>query len=104
MVTIFGMISRRTCLISAIRWRSTELQSFQVADPLADPRSVEEEYGVTQSVIEDLSRLDALIMAVACDTYVEGAARGYGGRCDGFDVKMKLDRGSKPSGIELRRL
>ena len=52
---------------------------------------------------------DAVILAVAHGSYVEG---GWpliqkllsGGAGLAFDVKMELDRGSKPAGIELLQL
>jgi UDP-N-acetyl-D-galactosamine dehydrogenase len=90
-----------------------ELQSFgitvQIADPLADPASVAGEYGIALSDIGALAPADALIIAVAHDAYVEGGWRLVQRLLrDGaglvFDVKMKLDRNSKPAGIELWRL
>jgi UDP-N-acetyl-D-glucosamine/UDP-N-acetyl-D-galactosamine dehydrogenase len=90
-----------------------ELKSFgvavQITDPLADPRTVEEEYGVPLLDIDKLAPCDALIMAVAHDAYIEGGwplvqrlLRDGAGLV--FDVKMKLDRSSKPAGVELYRL
>jgi UDP-N-acetyl-D-glucosamine/UDP-N-acetyl-D-galactosamine dehydrogenase len=83
--------------------------TVQISDPLADPRTVEEEYGVPLLDISELAPSDAIIMAVAHQTYIEGGwplvqrlLRDGAGLV--FDVKMKLDRGSKPSGIELWRL
>ena len=59
--------------------------------------------------LDALQPADAVVVAVAHDRYVEG---GWplitqllaGGTGLVLDVKMKLDRGSKPSGIELWRL
>ncbi|MGY4287264.1 UDP-N-acetyl-D-galactosamine dehydrogenase [Bradyrhizobium sp. LM2.7] len=115
-VTILGMTFkenvpdiRNSRVIDVVR----ELQSFgvkvQIADPLADPRAVDEEYGVALRDIEALEPADALILAVAHDAYIEGGWRLVQQLLqDGaglvFDVKMKLDRGTKPSGIELWRL
>jgi UDP-N-acetyl-D-galactosamine dehydrogenase len=115
-VTVLGMTFkenvpdiRNSRVIDVVR----ELQSFgvkvQIADPLADPRAVEEEYGVALCDIAGLEPADALIVAVAHDAYVEGGWRLVQRLlCDGgglvFDVKMKLDRSSKPAGIELWRL
>ena len=90
-----------------------ELQSFgitaQIADPLADPSTVEAEYGVALTDIGKLKPSDAVIMAVAHEAYIEGGwhlverlLRERAGLV--FDVKMKLDRSSKPDGIELWRL
>lgn len=116
MVTVLGMTFkenvpdiRNSRVIDVVR----ELQSFgvkvQIADPLADPRAVDEEYGVALCDIEALEPADALTLAVAHDAYVEGGWRLVQQLLrDGaglvFDLKMKLDRGTKPSGIELRRL
>ena len=55
------------------------------------------------------SRLIAVILAVAHGSYVEGAwplieRLLIGGSGLVLDIKMKLDRGSKPAGIELWRL
>ncbi len=115
-VTILGMTFkenvpdiRNSRVIDVVR----ELQSFgikvQIADPLADPRAVEEEYGVALTDIDRLEPSDAVIMAVAHEAYVEGGWRLVKRLLrDGvglvLDVKMKLDRSSKPSGIELWRL
>jgi UDP-N-acetyl-D-galactosamine dehydrogenase len=115
-VTILGMTFkenvpdiRNSRVIDVVR----ELQSFgvtvQITDPLADSRTVEEEYGVPLLDIDKLAPSDALIMAVAHDSYIEGGwplvqrlLRDGAGLV--FDIKMKLDRGSKPSGVELWRL
>ena len=100
---------RNSRVIDVVR----ELKSFgvkvQIADPLADPHSVEEEYGLGLSVIETLEPADAVILAVAHDAYVEGGWRLvqrllHEGAGLILDVKMKLDRSARPSGIELWRL
>jgi UDP-N-acetyl-D-glucosamine/UDP-N-acetyl-D-galactosamine dehydrogenase len=115
-VTILGMTFkenvpdiRNSRVIDIVR----ELQSFgvavQIADPLADARTVEEEYGVTLTSLEALQPADAVILAVPHDHYVEGGwpliQRLLG---DGaglvLDVKMKLDRNLRPAGVELWRL
>jgi UDP-N-acetyl-D-galactosamine dehydrogenase len=100
---------RNSRVIDVVR----ELQSFgikmQIADPMADPRAVEEEYGIALCGIDALEPADALILAVAHDAYVEGNWRLmqrllHEGTGLVLDVKMKLDRSTKPSGIELWRL
>ncbi|MGJ4945716.1 nucleotide sugar dehydrogenase [Bradyrhizobium sp. HKCCYLS1011] len=89
-----------------------ELQSFgvnvQIADPLADVRTVEEEYGVALTALESLRPADALVLAVAHEAYIGGGwalvqrlLREGSGLV--LDVKMKLDRAGKPAGIELWR-
>jgi UDP-N-acetyl-D-galactosamine dehydrogenase len=115
-VTVLGMTFkenvpdiRNSHVIDVVR----ELQSFgvkvQIADPLADPHAVEEEYGIALSDIDALEPADALILAVAHDAYVEGGWRLvqrllHEGASLILDVKMKLDRSAKPSGVELWRL
>jgi UDP-N-acetyl-D-galactosamine dehydrogenase len=115
-VTVLGMTFkenvpdiRNSRVIDMVR----ELQSFgvkvQIADPLADSHAVEEEYGIALSDIDTLEPADALILAVAHDAYVEGGWRRVQRLLDEgegliLDVKMKLDRGAKPSGVELWRL
>ena len=115
-VTILGMTFkenvpdiRNSRVIDVVR----ELQSFgvtvQIADPIADPKAVADEYGTTLRDVDKLEPADAVILAVAHDAYVEGGWRLLqrllrGGAGLVFDVKMKLDRSCKPSGIELWRL
>jgi len=89
-----------------------ELQAFglevQVHDPLADPEHAIEEYGVTLVKSDALRPADAVILAVAHNDYVsEGWSLVQRLLSSGaglvLDVKMKLDRSSKPAGIELWR-
>jgi len=90
-----------------------ELQSFgvtiQIADPLANARSVEDEYGISLTALESLGPADAIVLAVAHDQYVEGGwplvrrlLRDGSGLV--LDIKTKLDRSLKPAGVELWRL
>jgi UDP-N-acetyl-D-galactosamine dehydrogenase len=115
-VTILGLTfkedvpdTRNSRVVDIVR----ELESFglqvQVHDPLANPADAKHEYGLTITDLKTLRPADAIILAVAHNSYVEG---GWplieklltGGSGLVFDVKMKLDRGSKPAGIELWRL
>jgi UDP-N-acetyl-D-glucosamine/UDP-N-acetyl-D-galactosamine dehydrogenase len=115
-VTILGLTfkedvpdTRNSRVVDIIR----ELESFgidvQVHDPLANPADAHHEYGLTITDLSALRPADAIILAVAHGSFVEG---GWpliqklltGGDGLVFDLKMKLDRGSKPSGIELWRL
>jgi len=89
-----------------------ELRSFgievQIADPLADGGAVEEEYGIALTAQDALRPADAVVLAVCHQRYVEGGWPMIGRLLrDGsglvLDVKMKLDRASKPAGIELWR-
>jgi UDP-N-acetyl-D-glucosamine/UDP-N-acetyl-D-galactosamine dehydrogenase len=115
-VTILGLTfkedvpdTRNSRVVDIIR----ELESFglsvQVHDPLASAADAKHEYGVTLTELDALRPADALVLAVAHGSYLEG---GWpliqrlltGGAGLVLDVKMKLDRSSKPAGIELWRL
>jgi UDP-N-acetyl-D-glucosamine/UDP-N-acetyl-D-galactosamine dehydrogenase len=115
-VTILGLTfkedvpdTRNSRVVDIVR----ELESFglqvQVHDPLASPEDARHEYGLTVIELNALLPADAVILAVAHGSYMEG---GWpliqkllaGGSGLVFDVKMKLDRTSKPDGIELWRL
>ena len=91
----------------------SELQSFGIAvkvhDPLADPRQVKREYGIELMKLDDLLPADAVIFAVAHDSFVSGGwlfvtrllkdGAGFV-----LDVKSTLDRRQRPDKIELWRL
>jgi UDP-N-acetyl-D-galactosamine dehydrogenase len=116
LVTVLGVTfkenvpdTRNSRVIDIVR----ELQSFgvtvQIADPLAHPETVSEEYGLTLTELDALKPADAVILAVAHDSYIDGGwplVRRLLQDGSGlvFDVKMKFDRGSKPLGVELWRL
>ena len=114
-VTILGLTfkenvpdTRNSRIVDIIR----ELESFgvsvQVHDPLANAEDARHEYGVTLAGLDSLRPADAVILAVAHDSYleegwplIEGLLTGGEGLV--LDVKMKLERRSKPAGIELWR-
>ncbi|CAN5248583.1 nucleotide sugar dehydrogenase [soil metagenome] len=115
-VTILGLTfkedvpdTRNSRVIDIIR----ELESFglkvQVNDPMADPADAMHEYGVKLVDVDALQPADAIIIAVAHKSYIDA---GWpliqklltGERGLVLDVKMRLDRGSLPDGIELWRL
>jgi UDP-N-acetyl-D-galactosamine dehydrogenase len=115
-VTILGLTfkedvpdTRNSRVIDIVR----ELESFglevQVHDPLANPADAEHEYGLKLTELNALRPADAVILAVAHGGYVEGGwplmqrllTSGSGLV---FDVKMKLDRSTKPDSVELWRL
>jgi UDP-N-acetyl-D-galactosamine dehydrogenase len=83
--------------------------SVQVHDPLADPHEVKHEYGIELVSMEALRPADAVIFAVAHDSYVRG---GWplvkkllkDGSGVVLDVKSQLDRGARPERVELWRL
>lgn len=90
-----------------------ELRSFgltvQVHDPLADPREVKREYGIELTAMEALRPADAVIFAVAHESFVRGGWPLLTGLLkDGggvvLDVKATLDRAQRPDRIELWRL
>ena len=115
-VTVLGLTfkedvpdTRNSRVVDVIR----ELESFgltvQVNDPQADPAEAMHEYGVTLTRLDALKPADAVIMAVAHKEYLDA---GWplieklltGGKGLVLDVKIKLDRATKPAGIELWRL
>jgi UDP-N-acetyl-D-galactosamine dehydrogenase len=115
-VTVLGLTfkedvpdTRNSRVIDIVR----ELQSFglvvQVSDPLANAADARHEYGVTLMELHALKPADAVILAVGHLQYVEGGwsfvqrlLRDGSGLV--LDVKMKLDRATKPAGVELWRL
>jgi UDP-N-acetyl-D-galactosamine dehydrogenase len=115
-VTILGITFKENVpdirnfrIIDVVRELKSVGVKVQIADPLADPHAGEEEYGVALSDIDALEPADALILAVARDAYVEGGWRLvqrllHEGAGLILDVKMKLDRSTKPLGVELWRL
>ena len=115
-VTILGLTfkedvpdTRNSRVVDVIR----ELESFgltvQVHDPMANAADAMHEDGVTLTDLDALQPADAVILAVAHDDYNKGGwSLVQKLLLDGtglvLDVKMKLDRGSQPVGIELWRL
>jgi UDP-N-acetyl-D-galactosamine dehydrogenase len=90
-----------------------ELERFcirtQVHDPLALPDETRHEYGVALTDLERVQPADAVILAVAHRDYLrEGWPLMRRLLRDGsgvvLDVKSRLDRASKPDGIDLWRL
>jgi UDP-N-acetyl-D-glucosamine/UDP-N-acetyl-D-galactosamine dehydrogenase len=115
-VTILGMTFKENVpdtRNSKVADIANELQSFglavQVHDPLADPREVKHEYGIDLVKLEALRPADAVIFAVAHDTFVRGGwllltkLLGENGGIV-LDVKSQLDRATRPEKIELWRL
>jgi UDP-N-acetyl-D-galactosamine dehydrogenase len=115
-VTVLGLTfkedvpdTRNSRVIDIIR----ELEAFgltaQVHDPVADAADAKHEYGVTLMDLGALQPADAVILAVAHGHYIEGGWKLIqrlllGGTGIVLDVKTKLDRTSRPAGIELWRL
>ena len=82
---------------------------MQVHDPLADPGDVKHEYGIELIKMEALRPADAVIFAVAHESYVRGGwplltklLKADGGVV--LDVKSRLDRAQRPERVELWRL
>jgi UDP-N-acetyl-D-galactosamine dehydrogenase len=115
-VTVLGMTFkenvpdiRNSRVIDIVR----ELERFglrvQVSDPLALADETKHEYGVTLTPIGSLAPADAVVLAVAHADYV---GEGWklitrllkGGKGTVIDVKSKLDRATRPEGIDLWRL
>jgi UDP-N-acetyl-D-galactosamine dehydrogenase len=91
----------------------TELRSagvsVQVHDPIALAEEAQREYGVELLSLDKLQPADAIILAVSHEAYLAGGwplmqrlLRGGVGIV--LDVKLKLDRPTKPANIELWRL
>jgi UDP-N-acetyl-D-galactosamine dehydrogenase len=75
----------------------------------ANAADARHEYGVAITELGALQPADAVILAVAHASYLDGGwslvqKLLIGGTGLVLDVKMKLDRGSQPAGIELWRL
>ena len=90
-----------------------ELQSFgitvQLHDPLADPIAVAAQYGLKLLSEHDLVPADAIILAVAHDSYRSAGWRLVkhllkSGRGLVVDVKGMLDPLEKPIGVRIWRL
>jgi UDP-N-acetyl-D-galactosamine dehydrogenase len=115
-VTILGLTfkedvpdTRNSRVIDIVRELETFGLQVQVHDPLANADDAKHEYGLTIADLDTLRPADAVILAVAHSSYVEGGWALIqnllgGGSGLVLDVKMKLDRGSKPVGIDLWRL
>jgi len=91
----------------------SELRSFdvtvQVHDPCAEARDVKRDYGIELKSMDALHPADAVIFAVAHESYVKGGwplvtrlLKGGGGIV--LDVRSQLDRARRPPGVELWRL
>jgi UDP-N-acetyl-D-galactosamine dehydrogenase len=115
-VTILGLTfkedvpdTRNSRVVDIVR----ELESFgltvQVHDPMANAADASREYGVTLLELDDLQPADAVILAVAHGHYISGGwpliqRLLIDGAGLVLDVKMKLERNSRPAGVELWRL
>ncbi len=92
----------------------TELEQFgvdvQIADPHADPRDVESEYGLIIKPLEKLTAADAVVLAVPHREFLGGGGwpliapmlRGSNGLV--ADISTRLSRDDTPDGITLWRL
>lgn len=81
----------------------------QVADPLADPAESRHELGIELKPLDQLAPADAVVLAVAHESYLAGgwgivSRLLEGGRGVVMDVRCKLDRAARPPGVELWRL
>jgi UDP-N-acetyl-D-galactosamine dehydrogenase len=115
-VTILGLTFkedvpdiRNSRVVDIIRELGLFGLTVQVHDPLANPADARHEYDVTITELASLKPADAVILAVAHASYLEDGwslvqKLLVGGEGIVLDVKMKLDRGSRPAGIELWRL
>ncbi len=115
-VTILGMTFkenvpdiRNSKVIDILRELERVGVTVQVSDPIASAEEANHEYGVRLASIDSLRPADAVILAVAHNDYVAGGWSLIGHllkdrRGIVLDVKAKLDRATKPEGIDLWRL
>jgi UDP-N-acetyl-D-galactosamine dehydrogenase len=101
--------TRNSKVVDIVRALALSGIAVQVHDPLARAEEARHEYGIDLVPLDALKPADAVILAVAHDDYVR---QGWplvtrllsGGSGVVLDVKSKLDRASKPEGVELWRL
>lgn len=99
---------RNTRVIDIVK----ELESFgvtvQVTDAEADSNEVKKHYGIDIKSENDLSKSDAIILAVGHNSYVQNGWSLFQNvlkeKAVVFDVKSILNKNQKPEGIVLRRL
>jgi UDP-N-acetyl-D-glucosamine/UDP-N-acetyl-D-galactosamine dehydrogenase len=115
-VTILGMTfkenvpdTRNSKVADIVNELRSSGLSVQVHDPLADPREVKHEYGIELIKMDALRPADAVIFAVAHESFVRGGwplltqlLKAEGGVV--LDVKSQLDRSARPERVELWRL
>jgi UDP-N-acetyl-D-galactosamine dehydrogenase len=116
LVTVLGMTFkenvpdiRNSKVIDIVRELSRFGIRTQVHDPLATPEDAKHEYGISLTPMARLEPADAVILAVVHQPYL---SEGWplmqkllrGGKGVVLDVKSKLDRASKPEGVDLWRL
>lgn len=114
-VTIYGFTFkenvpdiRNTRVIDIVK----ELESFgvtvQVTDAEADSNEVKKHYGIDIKPENELSKSDAIILAVGHNSYVQNGWSLFQNvlkeKAVVFDVKSILNKNQKPEGIVLRRL
>ena len=115
-VTILGMTFkenvadiRNSKVIDIVRELERVGVSVQVSDPIASADEIAHEYGIKLIPFKSLRAADAVILAVAHRDYL---AAGWplvvkllgNGTGIVLDVKAKLDRATKPEGVDLWRL
>jgi UDP-N-acetyl-D-glucosamine/UDP-N-acetyl-D-galactosamine dehydrogenase len=115
-VTVLGLTfkenvpdTRNSKVADIVRELSSLDFALQVHDPLADREDVKREYGIELAALEMLKPADAVIFAVAHDSYVRGGWPFVTGLLKNkhgvvLDVKSQLDRRQKPAGVDLWRL
>lgn len=116
LVTILGLTFkenvpdiRNSKVFDIVRALHASGVAVQVHDPLASAETAAAEYGIKLMSERELEPAAAVILAIAHDRYV---AEGWplirrllkGGRGLVMDVKARLDRATRPEGIELWRM
>jgi UDP-N-acetyl-D-galactosamine dehydrogenase len=116
LVTILGLTFKENVLDirnSKVADIVQELNEYgaevQIHDPLASPDEARHEYGINLTEYDRLEPVEAVILAVPHETYLKSGwpfivslLKNAGGMV--IDVKSRLDRDTKPPGVELWRL
>ena len=115
-VTILGMTfkedvpdTRNSKVVDIVRELRSAAVDVQVHDPIAAPAEAQYEHGIKLMPLDALRPADAVILAVAHHYYLRAGWRLVTellkeGKGIVLDIKSRLDRAHKPTGITLWRL
>ncbi|SDH70319.1 nucleotide sugar dehydrogenase [Roseospirillum parvum] len=100
---------RNTRVVDIIAELTTFGIEVNVADPLADPQQVKDEYNLTLTPLDDLPQADAIVLAVGHHPFREMGWNGITRLLKNHqgivaDVKHTLPRETTPPGVTLWRL
>jgi UDP-N-acetyl-D-galactosamine dehydrogenase len=114
-VTILGMTFkenvpdiRNSKVIDIARTLSKSGATVQVHDPFASAAETQHEYGIDLTALDALRPADAVVLAVSHHEYLVGGWKLVMGLLKNgagtvLDVKSRLDRATRPEGIDLWR-